>query len=116
MSTTIAGHWVFIAGTDGDEDLAARGDRVMNALLDQENAAPGIADSAVAVGAGRRILEIEATATGESLSDAIATGQSAIRAALHTAGIGTPDWPKHEDVMSMVLANLHTEELAPATL
>lgn len=110
MSTTMGGHWVFIA--DGDADLLAHGERVMEALLEQEQAAPGFADSAVSVDAEQRTMEIEATATGDDLSNAIATGQSSVRAALHAVGIGTPDWPKHEDVLSMVLAELSTEELA----
>lgn len=109
MTIAIHSHWEFLA--DGDADLFAYGDKVMQALLDQERCTPEFTDSAVAADMGRHVLEIEANACGSELSDAIATVRACVRAALHAAGIGTPDWPTHDEAMSMVLKDPRTEPL-----
>lgn len=109
MSIRIHSHWEFIVETNG-EDLFAFGDKLMHALLDQEQCTPEFADSAVAADAGRGILEIEADATGEDLSHALATVRACVRAAVHEVGIGTPDWPTHDEALSMVLKDLRTTE------
>jgi hypothetical protein len=106
-------HWVFLAVDLGD-DLFAFGDKLMHALLDQETCNKTFSDSAVSVDAGNHLLEIEANATGDTLSDAIATVQSAVRSALHSTGIGTPTWPSHDETMSVVLKDLKTEQIQPA--
>ncbi|WP_410655632.1 hypothetical protein [Amycolatopsis sp. lyj-112] len=110
MSVTVHAHWVFIA--DGADDLFGYGDKVMHALLDQERCVAGFTDSAVSADAARAVMEIEADIIGVDLSHAIAEGHAAIRAALHSVGIGTPDWPTHGEAMSMVLKDLRTEQLA----
>lgn len=109
MSVTIHSHWEFIA-LDG-EDLSPYGDKIMQALLDQEGCRPEFTDSAVATDSLRRVLEIEANATGADLSDAVATVRACVRAAVHEVGIGTPDWPTHDEAMSMILMDLRMEPL-----
>ncbi|HET6291093.1 MAG TPA: hypothetical protein VFG15_30665 [Amycolatopsis sp.] len=49
--------------------------------------------------------------SGDGLSQAIAEGHAAVRAAPHSAGIGTPDRPTHGEALSMVLKDLRTEQL-----
>jgi hypothetical protein len=106
-------HWVFIA-VDLGHDLFAFCDKLMQALLDQERCDKSFSDSAVSADAGHHQIEIEANATGNTLSDAIATAQSALRSALHSLGVGTPDWPTHDEAMSMVLKDLKNEQIQPA--
>ena len=105
-------HWVFLAAFE--DDLFALADKIMQALLDQEACNTAFSNSAVSADAGRRTLEIEANAAGEDLSDAIATGQAAVRAAFHSVDVGTPDWPSHSEALSMVLKDLRAEEIQPA--
>lgn len=112
-SVMVHSHWVFLA-KNLDEDLFALGDKLMQALLDQERCDQTFSDSAVAADAGLGLLEIEANATGQDLSTAIATVGAAVRAALHSVGIGTPGWPSHHESVSMVLKDLKTEEIQPA--
>lgn len=107
-------HWIFLPATAFPDDLFAVCDKLMQALLDQEQCNETFTDSAVAADAENRLVEIEANATGTTLSDAIAVVHAAIRAALHSVGIGTPSWPTHDEAMSMVLKDLSTEEIQPA--
>jgi hypothetical protein len=109
MTVTVHSHWTFITNTT--DNLFAYGDKVMQAMLDLEKCTPGFADPAVAADAERGVIEIEAEATGNDLSHAIATVHAAVRAALHEAGIGTPDWPTHDEALSMVLKDLHTVQV-----
>lgn len=109
MDVRVHAHWVFIA--DGDGDLFEYCDKVMRALLQQERCLDGFVDSAVSADAARAVMEIEADISGDDLSQAIAEGHAAVRAALHSAGIGTPDWPSHGEALSMVLKDLRTEQL-----
>ncbi|MGK4592404.1 hypothetical protein [Amycolatopsis sp. w19] len=104
MAVTVHAHWVFIA--DGDGDLFDYCDKVMRALLEQERCLEGIAVSA---DGGRAVMEIEADVSGDDRSHAIAKAHAAVRSALHSVGIGTPDWPTHGEAMSMVLKDLRTE-------
>ncbi|MFD5249016.1 hypothetical protein ACFWIW_31040 [Amycolatopsis sp. NPDC058340] len=110
MGVTVHAHWVFIA--DGDGDLFGYCDKVMRALLEQERCLDGFVDSAVSADGGRAVMEIEADVSGDDLSHAIAKAHAAVRSALHSVGIGTPDWPTHGEAMSMVLKDLRTEQLA----
>ncbi|MPZ00760.1 MAG: hypothetical protein GEU97_22860 [Actinophytocola sp.] len=110
MSITAHSHWEFLASS-GD-DLFEYSDKLMDALLDQEKCNPAFRDSAVSTDAGNQIIEIEADAEGASLSEAIAILRAAIRSALHQVGIGTPDWPKHDEVMRVILKDMHHEQLA----
>jgi hypothetical protein len=109
MSVTVHSHWQFIA--DGEGDLFAYGDKLMQALLDQEECTSAFKDVAVAADTGRGLLEIEANTSGDTLSEAIATTAACVRAGLHEVGIGTPDWPTHDEAMSILLKDLRQEPL-----
>jgi hypothetical protein len=112
MSVTVHSHWVFLTGLR--DDLFAFCDTLIQALLDQERCLTGFSDSAVSADAARGLIEIEANATGDDLSHAMALVQSAVRSALHALGAGTPYWPTHDEALSMVLKELHTEQIQPA--
>lgn len=111
-TVTVHSHWVFLANLT--DDLFAIGDKLMQALLDQEKCNRTFSDSAVAVDGERVTVEVEANATGRNLSEAIATAHSAVRAALHSIGIGTPIWPTHDEAVSMVIKDLRNEQIQPA--
>lgn len=112
MTIRVHSHLVFIVDRADRDDLFAYADKLMNALLNQETCNSAFTDSAVSADAARGVIEIEADASGREPSHAIASLQAAVRASLHEVGIGTPDWPTHDEVMSMVLKDLRTEQLA----
>ncbi|WET78867.1 hypothetical protein P3102_33300 [Amycolatopsis sp. QT-25] len=107
MGVRVHAHWVFVA--DGDGGLFDYRDKVMRALLHQERCLDGFVDSAASADAARAVMGIEADISGDDLSRAIAEGHAAVRAALHSAGIGTPDWPAHGEALFMVSKDLRTE-------
>lgn len=109
MSTTIHSRWEFLVKS-GDH-LFAFGDKLMLALLTQEECRSEFTDVAVAADSDRGVIEVEANATGDDMSDAIAIVRACVRAAMHEVGIGTPDWPTHDEVLSMLLKDFRTEEL-----
>ncbi|EHY90516.1 hypothetical protein ACQPZU_04390 [Saccharomonospora azurea] len=109
MSTAIHAHWQFIVRSA--DDLFASADKLMEALIAQEECSHGFTDVAVAVDGDRGIVEVEANASGKDLAHAVAVAQSCVRAAMHEVGISTPDWPSHRETMSMLLKELHTAEL-----
>lgn len=109
MAVHVHSHWTFI-GDAGD--LLKQSELVMEALLDQEACNHDFTDSAVAADAGRGVMEIESTSTGEDLAHAVATAQSVVRSALHATGISTPDWPTHDQAMSMVMQDFQTEQFS----
>jgi hypothetical protein len=113
-SVLVHSHWVFLPAGRFPDDLFAICDKLMQALLDQEQCNKAFVDSAVAADAEHQLVEIEANAVGDTLSDALATVHAAIRAALHSVGISTPTWPTHDEALSMVLKDLSTEQIQPA--
>jgi hypothetical protein len=80
----------------------------MDALVDQQECTPAVKDFAVSVDAGKSTIEIEATVEDESFDSAVALGQAVIRAAIHETGAGTPTWPTHDEILSMVPTDLQT--------
>jgi hypothetical protein len=111
MSVTIHSQFEFIAQISGEE-LFPYADKLMHALLEQEECTPEFSDSAVAADADRSVVEIEANAVGGDLSQAIAVVHACVRAAIHEVGFGTPHWPTHDESLSMVLSDLRTETVA----
>lgn len=109
MSTKIHSHWEFVVTPGGD--LFAYGDKLMEALIAQEDCRDEFTDSAVSVDSGRRILEVEANASGSSVEEALAIAQSCVRAAVHEVGIGTPEWPTVPETLQMTPRNYETREL-----
>jgi hypothetical protein len=109
MSVAVHSHWTFIV--NAGLDLFSLGDKIMRAMLDQEKCTSTFVDSAVSVDSARGLMEIEADTTGGDLSEAIATAQAVVRAALHEVGIATPDWPNHDDALSMVLKDFRTVQV-----
>lgn len=105
-------HWTF--KLVGDGDLFKHADLLTEALLEQEQCTPEVKDSAVSADRGNAVVEIELSVVAASEDEALAIGQSAIRAALHAVGGGTPQWPTHDEVVSVLPTNLETKPLAPA--
>lgn len=77
MSVTVRSHWQFI--TSRTDDLFAYGDKLMQALLDQEVCVPEFGNGSVAADVERGLIEIEATASGSTLADAVATNRACVR-------------------------------------
>lgn len=114
MNATVHAQWVFLMKPmmpGPDEELFSFCDKLMQALLAQEACGVGFSDPAVSVDVEHGSIEIEAELAGNELAEALSIGASAVRAALHEVGAGTPDWPTHDEVMSMVLKDLRTEQL-----
>ncbi|MEU6131047.1 hypothetical protein ABZ805_17905 [Saccharopolyspora sp. NPDC047091] len=111
MTVGVLIHWQFSVQSS-TVDLFDHGDRLTEALLEQEVCTPELADSAVSVDRGRGLVEVEASAKADSVDEAIAVGQSAIRAALHACGVSTPFWPSHDDLLTLIPRKLATEEQA----
>lgn len=112
MSVGVFIHWTF--KVVGGGDLFKQADALTEALLEQERCTPEVKDSAVSADRAGAVVEIELTVMAASEDDALAKGQAAIRAALHATGWGTPEWPTHDEMMSLLPTNLETTPLAPA--
>jgi hypothetical protein len=102
-------HWTFAVAGSGD--VFGHADAVTEGLLEQERCTPEITDSAVSADRSKRVMEIEVTVQASSEHEAIAVGQAAIRSAIHAAGLGTPWWPSHEDLVSLLPRDLQTTRL-----
>lgn len=113
MTVTMFIQWGFTVG--GQADLFEQADAVTEALLDQERCTPEVLDSAVSADRGKRAIEIEVTVQASSEHEAIAIGQAAIRSAIHAAGGDTPQWPTHDDVVSMLPTSLETTRVTAAS-
>jgi hypothetical protein len=70
----------------------------MEAMLEQE-AACGVADSAVSVDLGKSHVTVEFVAHGDDYDQAVAKAMPAIRSAIHAVGGRTRTWPSHDEVM-----------------
>lgn len=112
MTVAMLIHWRF--AVEGGGDLFEHANAVTEALLDQERCTPEVADSAVSADRSGRVIEIEVTVRASSEHEAIAVGQAAIRSAVHGAGLSTPWWPSHEDLVSLLPTALQTTRLSPA--
>lgn len=113
MTVSIFIHWTFTV--TGTIDVFEHADAITEALLEQERCTPEIADSAVSADRSKRVVEIEVTVQASSEHEAIAVGQAAIRSAIHVAGLGTPWWPSHEDLVSLLPRALQTTVLVPVS-
>ncbi|RCW43118.1 hypothetical protein DFQ14_1075 [Halopolyspora algeriensis] len=106
-------HWTFTVRPEHSGlDLFEHGDQLTEALLNQEACTSELKDSAVSVDRRNSVIEIEASVVASSANEAIAIGQAAIRAAIHASGGGTPTWPSHDELVTLLPTNLQTEELA----
>ena len=74
------------------DDLDALTDQLLDALIDVD----GIEDPDVTATLAEGLVEVHATATGPSPSEAVFVAMCGLRTALHTIGQGTPGW---EDMM-----------------
>lgn len=108
-------HWTFVVGpARPDVDLFEHGDRLTERLLEQEECTPELRDSAVSVDRGKGHVEIEASVEADTPEDAIGIGQAAIRAALHAAGTSTPNWPTHDELVTLLPTELKTDPMTVA--
>ena len=112
MSVGIFIHWKFKVVSD--DELFKHADLLTEALLEQERCTPEVKDSAVSADRGGAVVEIELSVVAASEDEALAVGQSAVRAALHASGWSTPQWPTHNEMRSLLLTNLETTPLSPA--
>ncbi|GAA1386225.1 hypothetical protein GCM10009639_09750 [Kitasatospora putterlickiae] len=86
--------WTFkVVGPETADEPSNSAERVMEALLDLEACDSRLCDSGVAMDATDMTVDIELTATGGDAPDTLRYAQTAIRAAIHAAGDGAPEWP-----------------------
>ena len=105
-------HWTFLV--EGSGDLFEWADTVTQALLDQGQCTPQVLDSAVSADRDKSTIEVEVTVRADLEHEAIAVGHAAVRSAIHAVGGSTPDWPSHDEVMSLLPTALETARvLAP---
>lgn len=71
-----------------ETELDAIFDTTMAELLELD----GVEDPVMSGSPVTRSLEVTLLASGSAIATAITTGECAMRAALHTAGVGTPGW------------------------
>jgi hypothetical protein len=90
----VAVEWSFLV--EGTRDLVDAA--VMEAMLEQE-AACGVADSAVSVDLGKSHVTLEFVAHGDDYDQAVAKAMPAIRSPIHAVGGRTRTWPSHDEVM-----------------
>jgi hypothetical protein len=90
---TISCEWEFhVTGPDPSIALQAKGDRVMSCLLDLESADPRLADSAVSLDAGTKVMTVGLVVAGTDYEETVAHALNSIRTAIHAAGGATQDW------------------------
>ncbi len=89
MRVTVVAECVIASSAHLDDALIEQqADAVMNELLNLEADDPSVGGSLA-----KGYLEVEVSVESVTLEEALATGASQIRAALHAAGVGTADWP-----------------------
>lgn len=87
--------------TDMDDDaLEATLDQLMDALLDLEAANEHVCDAAMGANLADRTVEVTLAGTGETEGHAFDLILGTVRAAIHTTGGGTPNWPGVDEAMT----------------
>lgn len=76
----------------GAGDLHEHVDTVAEQMASTEQCNSNLLDFSIGADAETGEVEIEVTVQAESVEDALATGISWIRSAIHAAGAGTPGW------------------------
>lgn len=80
---------------DSDEDqesVAGQVEAIIEHLIDLEDTNCGLVDSTIGLDLGKRVLEAELTVEAATRGAALDCGVACLRAAIHAAGGGTPDW------------------------
>lgn len=85
--------WQFDIAPDGETDVPAEVDRLMQELLNLEACNPVLADSGVGLDLSAMTVEVTLSIHCENIDEALHEATSAIRTAIHAAGGGTPGWP-----------------------
>jgi hypothetical protein len=77
---------------DSDDAFDAFTDAVMDALLDLQEADPGIVDPNATAALTERAMSVLMGIEADSARDAVRIFAANVRAALHAAGCWTPNW------------------------
>jgi hypothetical protein len=86
--------WTFaVAGPRTADELAECTQGVMESLLELERRDDDLLESGVAMDAGEKTVVVEVTVRAASGPQLVERSTGIVRAALHAAGHGTPDWP-----------------------
>lgn len=95
------------------ETLADHVDQVTEQLVALEGCTPELLDSAIAVEVSSGEVDVEMTLDAVLPEQATTVGISCLRAAIHAAGGGTPDWDEAPTDEHVVLYLLDAQELRP---
>ena len=92
-------------GTFGDDAFDERTDKLMNALLDQEDADPTIQDPDLAGSLTERRVDVQMTVEADDPAAAMTKALCVLRAAIHAIGDFTPGWETRQAVMHVAPAD-----------
>lgn len=84
------------AGTDTDDEFDAFTDRVLDALIQLEQADPGLADPDITATIASRQMSISMGTEADTLPDALRIFSANVRTSLHMVGCHTGGWPTFE--------------------
>lgn len=91
-------------------DLHDRGEAVMEQLVKLSDSGI-IVDSSVGVDGVANVVEITVTVECDDLTEAVVTGVTAMRNAIHSAGDATPGWPSNKAIIEAVSSTLRAERV-----
>ena len=102
--------WKFDIIADGTASVPAEVDSIMECLLAIENAS--VSNSGIGLDLERMSIEIGLTVTSSTIEEAVASGMTAIRSAIHAAGGSTASWPTSDEFQMAGLRFTHSEVIA----